>query len=123
MSWDFLASKSFEEKPTKGLGIISNKVKKFSLKRLKIRSARWIYQVFFDKGNKLFKGLQSGTDFYFVHSYRMLPENMSKNISKTDYGIKFLSSFVKDNIYATQFHPEKSQSNGIKLLDNFLNIT
>ena len=50
----------------------------------------------------------------------MLPENMSKNISKTDYGIKFLSSFVKDNIYATQFHPEKSGEAGLKFFDNFL---
>ena len=48
---------------------------------------------------------------------------MKKNISTTKYGINFMSSLVKDNIYATQFHPEKSQSNGIKLLDNFLNIT
>lgn len=124
LGMQLLASESFEEKPTKGLGIISNKVKKFTLKETKNKIPHVGFnQVFFDKGNKLFKGLQSGTDFYFVHSYRMLPENMSKNISKTDYGIKFLSSFVKDNIYATQFHPEKSQSNGIKLLDNFLNIT
>ena len=75
------------------------------------------------KKNKLFKGLQSGADFYFVHSYRILPEKMSDNISKTNYGIDFMSSFIKDNIYATQFHPEKSQSNGIKLLNNFLEIT
>ena len=80
-------------------------------------------QVFFERGNKLFKGLSPGTDFYFVHSYRILPEKMKKNISTTKYGINFMSSLVKDNIYATQFHPEKSQSNGIKLLDNFLNIT
>ena len=67
--------------------------------------------------------MQSGADFYFVHSYRILPEKMSDNISKTNYGIDFMSSFIKDNIYATQFHPEKSQSNGIKLLNNFLEIT
>ena len=44
---------------------------------------------------------------------------MKNNVSKTNYGVNFMSSFIKDNIYATQFHPEKSQSNGIKLLSNF----
>ena len=67
--------------------------------------------------------MSPGTDFYFVHSYRILPEKMKNNISKTSYGVDFMSSFIKDNIYATQFHPEKSQSNGIKLLSNFLNLT
>ena len=82
-----------------------------------------LIRFFLKKKNKLFKGLSSGTDFYFVHSYRILPEKLTSDIAKTNYGVNFMSSFVKDNIYATQFHPEKSQSNGIKLLDNFLNIT
>ena len=53
----------------------------------------------------------------------MLPEKNNKNFTTTNYGINFLSSFNYDNIFATQFHPEKSQSNGIKLLKNFLDIT
>ena len=119
-----LASESFEEKFTKGLGVIPNKVKKFTFKETKNKIPHVGFnQVFFNNKNKLFNGLSSGTDFYFVHSYRMLPEKISRDISKTKYGINFMSSFIKDNIYATQFHPEKSQSNGIKLLDNFLNIT
>jgi len=124
LGMQLLASESVEEKFTKGLGIIPNKIKKFTFKETKNKIPHVGFnQVFFEKKNKLFEGLSSGTDFYFVHSYRMLPEKMSKNISKTTYGINFMSSFIKDNIYATQFHPEKSQSNGIKLLDNFLNIT
>lgn len=53
----------------------------------------------------------------------MLPEQLNKNISITNYGINFLSYFNIDNIYATQFHPEKSQSTGLKLLNNFLKLT
>ena len=124
LGMQLLASESFEEKPTKGLGVIPNKVKKFTFKETKNKIPHVGFnQVFFNNKNKLFNGLSSGTDFYFVHSYRMLPEKISSNISKTKYGINFMSSFIKDNIYATQFHPEKSQSNGIKLLDNFLKIT
>lgn len=124
LGMQLLASESFEEKCTKGLGVIPNKVKKFTFNETKNKIPHVGFnQVFFDNKNKLFNGLSSGTDFYFVHSYRMLPEKISDNISKTKYGVNFMSSFIKDNIYATQFHPEKSQSNGIKLLDNFLNIT
>ena len=73
--------------------------------------------------SKIFEGIKNDSDFYFVHTYRMLPEKLNKNISTTDYGVKFLSYFNIDNIYATQFHPEKSQANGLKLLSNFLKIT
>jgi imidazole glycerol-phosphate synthase subunit HisH len=124
LGMQLLASESVEDKFTKGLGIIPNKVKKFTLKETKNKIPHVGFnQVFFEKKNKLFKGLSSGTDFYFVHSHRILPEKLTGDIAKTNYGVNFISSFVKDNIYATQFHPEKSQSNGIKLLDNFLNIT
>lgn len=124
LGMQLLASESFEEKPTKGLNFIPNKVRKFNFKETKNKIPHVGFnQVFFEKKNKLFKGLQSGADFYFVHSYRILPEKMRDNISKTNYGVDFMSSFIKDNIYATQFHPEKSQSNGIKLLNNFLEIT
>tara|TARA_B100001057_G_scaffold492224_2_gene584167 strand:+ start:11464 stop:12087 length:624 start_codon:yes stop_codon:yes gene_type:complete len=124
LGMQLLASQSSEERHTKGLGIIPNKVEKFTHKETKNKIPHVGFnQVFFEKKNNLFKGLTSGADFYFVHSYRLLPENINNGIAKTNYGISFMSSFVKDNIYATQFHPEKSQSNGIKLLDNFLNIT
>ena len=124
LGMQLLAKSSNEEKYTKGLQIIPNKVKKFSSKETNNKIPHVGFnQVFFEKKNKLFSNLSSGTDFYFVHSYRILPEKMKDNISKTNYGIDFMSSFIKDNIYATQFHPEKSQSNGIKLLSNFLNLT
>lgn len=125
LGMQLLGSMSTEEKRTKGLGIVKNKVDKFSLKETKNRE---IPHVGFNKikylnENKLFKGLENGCDFYFVHTYRMLPEKLNKNISITNYGINFLSYFQIDNIFATQFHPEKSQANGLKLLNNFLKIT
>tara|TARA_Y100000992_G_scaffold218138_1_gene150821 strand:- start:1353 stop:1940 length:588 start_codon:yes stop_codon:yes gene_type:complete len=124
LGMQLLANSSNEEKFTKGLGVIPNKVKKFTKGETKNKIPHVGFnQVYFKNKNKLFEGLSSGTDFYFVHSYRMLPEKMSNNISKTKYGINFMSSFIKDNVYATQFHPEKSQSNGMKLLNNFLKIT
>ena len=57
--------------------------------------------------------------FYFVHSYRMLVENLNCDYATCKYGIEFLASFNKDNIYGTQFHPEKSQDSGLNLLKNF----
>ena len=77
----------------------------------------------FQKNNKLFNGLENNSDFYFVHSYRMMPEKLKSNITTTEYGINFLSSFNHNNIFATQFHPEKSQGNGLKVLDNFIKLT
>ena len=113
LGMQLLGSMSTEEKRTKGLGIVKNKVDKFSLKETKNRE---IPHVGFNKikylnENKLFNGLENGCDFYFVHTYRMLPEKLNKNISITNYGINFLSYFQIDNIFATQFHPEKSQAN------------
>ena len=104
---------------------VKNKVKKFAPKETNYKKIPHVgfNKIKFDPGNKLFDGLKEKSDFYFVHSYRMLPEKLKKNITKTDYGIEFLSSFNLENIYATQFHPEKSQSNGLKLLENFLKLT
>lgn len=72
----------------------------------------------------LFKNLPRETDFYFVHSYRMVTKkSIQGSISTCNYGgSEFLAAYEQDNIYATQFHPEKSQTNGLKLLKNFLSI-
>lgn len=115
---------SNEDGLTKGLGFISNKVEKFSTKETKNKKIPHVgfNEVKYDKNNKLFKG-STNNDYYFVHSYRMLQGKLSSNISTTMYGVKFLSSFHHENLFATQFHPEKSQENGLKLLNNFLNLT
>ena len=115
---------SDEDGFTKGLGFIPNKVEKFSVTEIKEKKIPHVgfNEVIYDKSNKLFKG-SVNNDYYFVHSYRMLQEKLSSNISTTNYGVKFLSSFHHENLFATQFHPEKSQKNGLRVLENFLNLT
>ena len=68
----------------------------------------------------LFSGLNQRTDFYFVHSYRLLPHGLPGFVATCDYGVRFVAAYENDNICATQFHPEKSQTSGLRLLQNFL---
>jgi glutamine amidotransferase len=125
LGMQLLGSSSNEKKKTKGLGLVSNKVLKFTNLETKNKKIPHVgfNKVNYKNNNKLFEGIENGSDFYFVHSYRMLPEKLKNNISTTNYGVNFLSYFNINNIYATQFHPEKSQLNGIKFLKNFLKIT
>ena len=123
LGMQLLGQSSTEEGFTNGLNFFDRKVEYFSdVLDIKVPHIGF-NSVYSDSYSRLLKNIDNGSDFYFVHSYRILPEKMKKNISRTNYGVNFMSSLVKDNIYATQFHPEKSQSNGIKLLDNFLKIT
>jgi len=69
----------------------------------------------------LFKGVRDGSYFYFANSYYYAPLDKSVIASTTDYGVEFVSSIHKDNIWGVQFHPEKSQELGMKVLNNFLN--
>jgi glutamine amidotransferase len=77
-------------------------------------------QVASQTGAKLFQRLPKNPDFYFVHSFRMMPTGLSGVSATCRYGIDFLAAYEQHNIFATQFHPEKSQSNGLMLLRNFL---
>ena len=122
LGMQLLGSSSTEESHTKGLGYIKNKVEKFDEKNKKVPHVGF-NEIIFDEKNKLFKGLKNKSDFYFVHSYRMDIGNLKENISTTYYGTNFLSSFYIDNVFGTQFHPEKSQGNGIKMLKNFISLT
>lgn len=72
--------------------------------------------------NPLFDGIKSNSYFYFVHSYYALPKNNTIISSETDYGVKFCSSIVKNNLMGVQFHPEKSGPNGLKIYNNFINF-
>jgi len=73
-----------------------------------------------NKENKFLKGIKSNSDFYFDHSFRMTQGNLSENFALCNYGVDFLAAFNINNIFGTQFHPEKSQSNGLRVLSNFL---
>jgi glutamine amidotransferase len=113
---------STEDGDTKGLNLIPSKVEKFSLAEVASRKVPHVGfdQVTSDLDSILFEGISGNQDFYFVHSYRMLPPESNGRIATCDYGINFLAAYESENLFATQFHPEKSQTNGLKLLDNFL---
>ena len=67
----------------------------------------------------LFRGIADGTSVYFVHSYYVVPDDPKDIAAVTDYGIEFCSAICRDNVMATQFHPEKSQQVGLRILRNF----
>ncbi len=111
----------------KGLGVIKGKVVKFSddmieeSARLKIPHMGW-NNIDIKHSPPVLDGIQDNSFFYFVHSYYVVPEDEKVNATTTTYGIEFTSSIWKDNIFASQFHPEKSQSLGLKILNNFGNL-
>lgn len=122
LGMQLLGSLGTEDGNTKGLGLISNKTVKFFKKdigNLKIPHVGF-NSIEISSNNGIFLDLPEKPDFYFVHSYRMLPEELEGNFGICKYGIDFLAAFEKENISGTQFHPEKSQTNGLKLLNNFL---
>jgi len=123
-----LFSDSEEESELKGLGIIAGRVKKFTDTNLKIPHMGWnrIKITVGDKNGQsacpLLKDIDDGTYMYFVHSYYVEPEDKNVIAASTDYGIEFTCFIYKDNIYAMQFHPEKSQEKGLRILENFVKL-
>lgn len=123
-----LFEESMEFGAHKGLGLIKGKVVRFTPSKddageeLKIPHMGW-NEIKIAKESPVLKGIADNTYFYFVHSYYAAPEDASVTLTKTGYGIEFTSSISKDNIVACQFHPEKSQSAGLKLLKNFSDLS
>lgn len=130
-----LFSKSFEDGEHTGLGIFAGCVKRFSFGKhndnnqpsaaeagLKIPHMGWNRINFLAQNVPLLKDISNGSRMYFLHSYYACPEESSIIAAETDYGISFPSLIWKDNIFAAQFHPEKSQANGLQLLRNFVNL-
>ena len=107
-----------------GLGIFSGRVARFTNQPgLKIPQIGWNQLEHVKPECPLFQGINSGSYVYFVHSYYPIPEQNSIIAATTDYGGGFASAVWRDNVYATQFHPEKSQDIGLKLLHNFVKLT
>jgi glutamine amidotransferase len=102
------------------LGIISGKVKRIPA-GLKIPHMGW-NQVKQKKEHPVFSGVPDGANFYFVHSYYVEPDDESLVAGETDYGITMCSVVIRDNVVATQFHPEKSGEAGLKIYDNFIRL-
>lgn len=112
---------SYEEGEHQGLGILPGRIVRFDLpQELKVPHMGW-NQISYPSGcvPPLFDGIDAGEHFYFVHSYFVEPADETLIATSTDYGGPFCSSVARGNVMATQFHPEKSQAAGLKLLKNF----
>jgi len=122
-------SKSEEGGTSKGLGLIKGDVVRFRSKKLKIPHMGW-NQLSRERGQgsefrkkcSLLNGISDGSYVYFVHSYYAVPDDDNCVAAWTDYGVKFPSVIGSKNIYATQFHPEKSQKLGLNILRNFVKL-
>ncbi|MBF0384680.1 MAG: imidazole glycerol phosphate synthase subunit HisH [Candidatus Omnitrophica bacterium] len=115
-----LFEESDEGQNTKGLGILKGNVNKFT--KLKIPQMGWNQIIIKNRDCKIFKGIDDLANVYFCHSYFANPKDKNDIASTTSYGREFASSVNKENIFGVQFHPEKSQKIGLKILENFTKI-
>ena len=113
----------YEEVETKGLGWISGKVSKIDNKngKYKLPHIGW-NQIEFTKDSKIFKDIENNSHMYFVHSYEFIPNDKSVTAATTYYASKIVCAVEKENLFGTQFHPEKSDKTGLKIIDNFINL-
>ena len=113
----------YEETETKGLGWISGKVTKIDNQegKYKLPHIGW-NQINIIKESKIFKEIENNSHMYFVHSYEFIPEDKNVISAITDYSSNIVCSVEKENIFGTQFHPEKSDKLGLKIIENFLNL-
>jgi len=112
---------SMENGKNEGLGIFKGSVEKIP-PVVKVPHMGWNQLQILKKESKILDGIREGENFYFVHSYYVKPENKDIISSVTDYGIKIAAGIEKSNVYGIQFHPEKSSSCGLRLLENFWNM-
>ena len=122
LGFQMLAESSSEDGMTAGLGFIPTSVETFSFQELEGRKLPHIgfNRVKLPNSSSLFDGFKTEEDFYFVHSYRLLPQGLSGVKAICNYGVDFLAAYEHENVFGAQFHPEKSQTNGLRLLANFL---
>lgn len=119
LGMQLLATRGFEGGLNEGLGLIPGEVRLFDIeKQYRLPHVGW-NSLEISLGHSLLKGIRRGVDFYFVHSYYFYAENDNHIIGTTPYGFSFPSIVAKANVVGTQFHPEKSQRNGLQFLDNF----
>jgi glutamine amidotransferase len=125
MGFQAIFDQSEEGGRHRGLGILKGRVRRFKAdKEHKVPHIGW-NRVRFRAGTKecpLFKGIGDNSYFYFDHSYYVTPGDEGITAGITDYGIDFTSAIWKDNVFAVQFHPEKSQENGLLMLRNFVEL-
>ena len=117
------ADVGYEEIETKGLGWIPGKVSKIDNQngKYKLPHIGW-NQINIVKDSKLFNDIENFSHMYFVHSYEFIPEDKNVISAKTDYSSNIVCSLEKENIFGVQFHPEKSDKIGLRIIDNFINL-
>ncbi len=113
-----------EEGDTPGLAVFRGDVRRLPIRaaggvRVKVPHMGWnrVHQV---RAHPLWAGVDDDAYFYFVHSYRVVPADAGLTVGETEHGVRFTCAVARDNIFATQFHPEKSAGNGLKLYENFV---
>ena len=113
----------YEETETKGLGWISGKVSKIDNQngKYKLPHIGW-NQINIVKESKIFQNIENNSHMYFVHSYEFIPKDKNVISATTDYSSNIVCSVEKENIFGTQFHPEKSDQMGLKIIGNFINL-
>jgi len=122
LGMQLMAKLSYENVKTNGLGWIDAEIKRFNFEdsSLKIPHVGW-NSVFQCRNCELYQGIPNNIDFYHVHSFHCsLNEDIATGI--TEYGYQFVSSIRKDNLFGFQFHPEKSQNAGLKIIKNFIDL-
>ena len=117
------ADVGYEETETKGLGWISGKVFKINNEngKYKLPHIGW-NQINIVKDSKIYKDIENNSHMYFVHSYEFIPEDKNVISATTDYSSKIVCSIEKENIFGTQFHPEKSDKMGLRIVENFITL-
>jgi len=117
------ADVGYEESETKGLGWISGKVSKIDNQngKFKLPHIGW-NQIKIIKDSKIYKNIENNSHMYFVHSYEFIPKDKDVISATTDYSSEIACSIEKENIFGTQFHPEKSDKIGLKIIDNFISL-
>lgn len=122
LGMQLFATTGMEGGCSKGLNFIDGTVNilDVDIKKFQLPHVGW-NEVIFVKNHKLFEKIENNMDFYFVHSYKFLNTHPDDQFAITNYHEKFTSIIIKDNVVGVQFHPEKSQSVGLKFLDNFCN--
>ncbi|MDA9876774.1 imidazole glycerol phosphate synthase subunit HisH [Candidatus Pelagibacter sp.] len=113
----------YEEIETKGLGWISGKVSKINNQndKFKLPHIGW-NEINIVKDSRIFENIENNSHMYFVHSYEFIPEDKNVISATTDYSSNIVCSVEKENIFGTQFHPEKSDKLGLKIIENFFNL-
>lgn len=117
-----LFEKSEEAPGVKGLGVLAGEVKRFRPKTKAFKVPHMGWNSIAGSGGGLLKGVADGAFMYFVHSYYVKPADKGIILTTTDYGITFASSVCKDNIFGLQYHPEKSQDVGLRIVRNFVRM-